>query len=250
MRKAAAAAFALLPLAVSAQPADPSLRASVLAEHSELSGSQADWNTVGMHLLYRWNNRQLADVELTRTRRFGLQDTQLAAGGAFPVNPVLTANLRVTHSPAARVLPRASVAGGLQYEFRPAWLLHGNVGTTRYIDTGVHRTSVMLEHYFGDWSALAGVHAARALGQDTYSGELRVTRYYGDGSSIGLFASEGDEASLVAPGSVALARVRSFAAVGQHALGGGWLLRYGAHHVRQGDFYVRRGVTLGVQTAF
>lgn len=246
-----AAALALLPMAVWGQAADsPSWRATVLAEHSELSRGYADWDTVGVQLLHRWSNRQLAEVELTRTRRFGMQDTQLAAGGAFPVNPSLTANLRVTHSPAARVLPRASVGGGLQYEFRPAWLLHGNLGTTRYIDTGVYRASLMLEHYFGDWSALAGVHTARALGQDAHAGELRVTRYYGDASSIGVVASAGDEASLVGPGNVALAKVRSLAAVGQHALGGGWLLRYGAHHVRQGDLYIRRGVTFGVQAAF
>jgi hypothetical protein len=50
---------------------------------------------------------------------------------------------------------------------------------------------------------------------------------------------------------VALEHVRSLALVGKHTLGAGpWALRWGLHHVRQGDFYTRRGATLGVQRDF
>ena len=240
-----------LPLAAGAQQAQlPHWRAAVEAEHSRLDNGYADWNAATLRLSRHWSRRQLAEVELVRTRRFGLEDTEVAAGGAFPLGDALTASLRASHSPTHRVLPRASVGAGLQYEFRPAWLLHGGLRHTRYDSTDVDRASVMLEHYFGNWGVLAGLHSARAFGQDTRTGELRATWYYGDRSSVGAIASAGREVVETGPAATALASVRSVALVGAHALDARWTLRWSAHHVRQGGFYTRSGVTLGVQAAF
>lgn len=249
--KPLAIALLALPLASFAQSADtPAWRAALVTEHSNLSRGYADWNAVSLQLGRHWSRRELAEVELTETRRFGQSDSEVAAGGAFPLGDALTASLRATYSPTHRVLPRASLGGGLQYEFRPAWLLHGALRTTRYAATDVDQASVMLEHYFGNWSALGAVHAIRAFGQDTQAYELRGSYYYGDASSVGLIASTGREVTQLGAGALAFARVHSLALVGRHALDGRWSLRYGLHRVRQGDFYTRSGVTLGVQAAF
>lgn len=240
-----------LPLAATAQDASaPHWRAAVEAEHSDLDNGYADWNAATLRLSRHWSRRQLAELQLTRTRRFGLEDHELAAGGAVPLSDALTASVQATWSPTYRVLPRASLAGWLQYEFRPAWLLHGGLRHTDYRASDVNRASVMLEHYFGDWSVLAGLHAVHAFGQDTRTGELRATWYYGERSSVGAIASAGREVVETGPGATALASVRSVALVGAHALDARWTLRWGAHHVRQGDFYTRTGVSLGVQAHF
>jgi YaiO family outer membrane protein len=249
--RAVACALLALPLSTLAQtPQPPHWRAALVTEHSSLDKGQSDWDAVSLQLGRHWSKRQLAEVELTETRRFGLRDTEFALGGAMPLGAALTASVRVTHSPTHRVLPRASMGGNLQYEFRPAWLLHGGLKTTRYGNTDVDQASVMLEHYFGNWSALGALHAIRAFGQHTQAAELRGSYYYGDASSVGAIASSGEEVTATGPGTQVLARVRSLALVGRHAFDARWSLRYGLHRVRQGDFYTRSGVTLGVQADF
>lgn len=234
-----------------AQTSYPVNRAALLGEHSRLDNGTPDWNAISLQLSRHWSQRQLAELELTQTRRFGESDTEVAVAGTAALAPALTGSLRFAYSPTHRVLARHGETLGLQWEFRKAWLLHGSFRHTRYSDVVVNQGSVMLEHYFGDYSALAGVHTVRAFGRTNHVFELRGAWYYSDASSISLIASSGDEAAQVAPGTVALARVQSVALTGKHAPGGGpWALRYGAHWVRQGDFYQRRGATLGVQRHF
>jgi YaiO family outer membrane protein len=235
-----------------AQAADtvPVNRAALSFEHSSLDRGLGDWRAATLQLGRHWSQRQLVEADVTQTRRFGQDDTEWGLGGAVPLSPSLTASGRLTNSPTHRVLARHSAAAQLQYEFRRAWLLHGGIKHTRFDATDVEQASLMLEHYFGDFSALAGVHAARAFGERTEAYELRATWHYAEGSSAGVIASNGDEAAQVGPGTIALARVRSLALVGRHAVNPTWTLRWGLHHVRQGSFHTRKGASLGVQAAF
>lgn len=249
--RAALAALLALPALAAAQPAAPVDRAALLVERSDLHNGTPDWRTLTLQLGRHWSPRQLAEVELTETRRFGQRDTELALGGALPLAHRLTGSLRLAHSPTHRVLARASAAGSLQYEFRPAWLLHGGLKRSWYDAADVSQASVLLEHYFGDFSALAGAHAVRAFGTTSHVFELRGNWYYGDASYVGFIAAAGDEAAQVAAGALALARVRSLALAGRHAVQGTpWSLRYGLHRVRQGGFHTRTGASLGLQRDF
>ncbi len=244
------ATAALASVAAAAQPVHPEYRAALTAEQSHLSNGSPDWKQLSLQVGRHWSQRQMLELELTETRRFGLDDTEAAIAGAMPLTDKLTASGRIATSPTHRVLARGSQALALQYEFQPAWLLHGAFKHTRYDATDVDQASVMLERYFGNWSALVAAHTTRAFHETAHGGEFRLAHYYGDASSIGLYLASGDEAGQVAPGTVAISRVRSAALVGQHRLSPRWSLRYGAHHVRQGRFYTRTGAHLGVQAAF
>lgn len=251
-RPVAALASACLTCAsVFAQQGEPpKWQAATSFEHSHLSAGLGEWHTSSLQIARRWDRRQFFEGELTQARRFGLEDTEVAAGGSLALGARLTASLRASYSDTHRVLPRAGASFGLQYEFRPAWLLHGGMRLTRYSEQRVSQASLLVEHYFGDWGALAGVHVAHASGRDGTVGELRLHRYFDDGSRFGLLASTGHEVSTVAPGDVRLTSVRAVALLGQQALSRGWFLRYGVHWIRQGDFYTRRGINFGLQAAF
>lgn len=250
MRTAAAALLLALPLLAVAQD-QPSTHVGVSTEASHLSNGTPDWASVTLHVGRQWDKRTGVNAELTETRRFGERDTEAAVEGWIPLSPTLTLSTRLAASPTHRVLARDSAGAGLQWEFRKAWLLHTGLRHTRYPSVDLTEGSLMLEHYFGDFSALAGVRAVRGFGATQYVGELRAAWYYSDTSSVSLIATDGDEASQAGPGSVVLTRVRALALVGKHALGAGpWLLRYGAHYVRQGSLYNRSGATLGVQRDF
>lgn len=225
-------------------------RAGVETEFSHLDNGSPAWESLTLRLSRQWDKRKFAEAALTRTRRFGQEDTQAAGTLAWPVTPALVATVTGHVSPTHRVLPKHGLGLSGQWEFRKAWLLHGGFKHARYDTTTVDTASVMLEHYFGNWSVLGAVHAAQAVGQRTHAGELRATYYYGDASSVGLILSSGDEATQLGPASVAVTPVRALALVGRHDLDGPWSLNWSAHHVRQGGFYTRSGGHVGVQYDF
>lgn len=240
--------FGLLPAVAGAQT--PVQRITLGAEHSGLSGPYADWNGQSVRYLRQWSTRAVFEAELGHSHRYGLHDTEAAVGGSLPLAEQLTLGLRATYSPTHQVAPRHSASANLQWEFRRAWLLHGGWRHTRYDATPVNTGSLKLEHYFGDWSALAAVHATRALGRDTRSYELRASRYYGEGSSVGLILSRGDEATALGAGNVVLARVQALALVGRHGVSGPWALRYSLSRTEQGSFHTRTGASVGVEYDF
>lgn len=225
-------------------------RVNLVVERSNVDNGSGDWLATTLRYGRHWSQRQVAEVELTQTRRFGLDDTEVAVTGSAPLSQALTINGRLTYSATHRVLPEGSAAAALQYEFAPAWLVHGGWKATRYPDTDVNQGALMLEHYFGNWSALAGAYRTRAFGQDTMAYVLRGSYYYGQDASVSLYLASGDEVAQTGPGTQAISSVRSVTLVGQHGLSQRWTLRYGLHYVEQGTFYTRKGASLGVQYTF
>lgn len=252
MRRLLLALALLLPPAALAQQAGPQDRILFLADHSRLDRSFADWNEATALISRHWSARQVAELGLTRTRRFGLDDTRVDLGMSAPINERLTGAVQASASPSHRVLPRYAVGGQLQYEFARGWLAHGGARHTRYEadSTQVNQLRLAVENYTGPFSVLAAWSPARALGQDTHTVELRGSYYYGQDSSVGLILARGDEATQLGPGQVVLADVRSVALTGRQELGPGRWLLWGVNRTHQGSFYTRTGATLGLQLAF
>lgn len=247
----------LLPLLLSACTACASTggtapidRVSLQEERNRLDRGLPDWQETTLRFSREWDRRHLVEGELARVRRFGLEDAQWRLGYTRPLSPALTGSVEAGASPTHRVLARHVLGARLQYEFQPAWLVHGGLRRTSYNDGQVHQAQLALERYVGNFGLLAGWTPARALGQSTNTVEGRATWYHGDRSSVGVIAAAGDEATQLPGGRVVLAAVRSIALVGRQDLAPGWSLLYGAQRVRQGDFYNRTGATLGLQAAF
>ena len=245
-------ALALLPLPSLAQPAatPPVDRLKVTGEHNRLGNGYRDWNELTVGYSRQWDRRELAEIALSRTHRFGASDTQVEAGYTRPFGPQLTLSAQVAFSPTSRVLPRHGAELGAQYEFMPAWLAHARLRHTVYRTTSVDQATLMLERYFANYSASLAWRTVRALGTQANGIELRGNAYYGDDSYVGLIASAGDEATPTAPAIVKLADVRAMALVGRHRLQPGWSAIYALNRTRQGSFYTRTGFSVGVQHDF
>lgn len=246
----ALAGIACWPLAATAQDAPVVNRLQLSAEHNRLDKGLADWQEVSLRYSRHWERRELAEVVLTHARRFGQTDSQVEANYVRPFSPRLTASTQLTFSPSHHFLARHSVDAGVQYEFLPAWLLHTRLRHTRYDTASVDQGTLMLERYFGNFSASLAWRPVRALGTHANGFEVRASRYYGDDSSIGLIASSGQEATQLGAGVIELADVRSLALVGRHRLAAHWSLSYAANRTRQGRFYRRTGLGAGVQHDF
>ena len=247
-----AIALALPNLAAMAQDQtpQPQIRAAASVERSQLSGGLDDWTEYSVGLSRRSGPREVVEASLLETRRFGIKDTQLAAGFSHPLSSALTLSVDASISSTHRVLAQRALGAVLQYEFAHSWLVHGGYRHTRYDNTNVQRGTIRLEHYFGDFSASAGWYPVRALGTRADSFDARAAWYYAQDSSVGIAIARGDEATQVAAGAIVMAPVRSVAISGRQALGPRLSLNWSLFRSEQGNFYTRTGFYAGVQAVF
>lgn len=247
MKRAALFALASASIAITGAHAQTSV--GVHVAHDHLSNNTPDWREATIQLQHQYGPRRNAGIALTQVERFGLQDNQISGMFAMPVGSALVATAEASISDTHRVLARNALGVTLQYEFAPAWLVHGGVRTTDYDAVRVNQGLLMLEHYFSSFSVAAGWRPARAFNTTAHSGELRASYYYQDKNSIGVIVAGGKEATSIA-GNVSLTSLRSAAIVGRHWMNRNWMLNYSVGHTRQGDFYTRNGLSLGLQYTF
>lgn len=219
-------------------------------ERQQLSNNSPDWQEHTLRLQRSFGQRQLGEFSLVQTERFGKPDDQYNALYAHPLSPQWGLALEASVSPTHRVLPQHSVGGMLQYEFAPTWLVHGGVKSTHYNNTVVQQGTVMLEHYVASFSWALAWKPVRALGSTPSSAELRGSYFYGERSVVSLSLADGQEATEVAANDIRLADVRSAALNGRHWLNRDWALTYVVSSTRQGNFYTRNGLRIGVQYSF
>lgn len=217
--------------------------------HEHLNNGSPNWHESAIRMSHEIAPRRLVDLSVTRTERFNLSDSQISAAYTAPLSRELTASIEANASPSHRVLARNAFGTMLQYEFAPAWLIHAGARTTRYDDVRVNQSLLMLEHYFSNFSWSVGWRPARAFHTTAHSGELRGSYYYGDRNSVGIILAGGKEAASIG-GTVALTSLRSATLIGRHWLSRDWAFNYGIGSSRQGEFYVRNGVSIGVQHTF
>lgn len=234
----------------SAQTAGRPNTLEVAHERASLSNGQIDWRETSLQIDHRYAPRQSAGLALRQTRRFGLDDTAIDLNGSRPLGERLTASLEASASPTHRVLAKHALGASLQFEFAPAWLLHTGFKNTRYDNANVNQGLLMLERYVSSFSGSIAWRPVSALGTHANGFEFRGNYYYGDKSMVGLILASGQEATTVNSQTVALADVRSVALLGRHRVRDDWAVTYAISRTKQGSFYDRSGVRLGVQHAF
>lgn len=251
-RALAALLAALIALPVSAQsaPAAAPLSFELAAGRQQLSNGSPDRTESSARVTHGWGTRQLSELGLVQTERFGLRDDQFTGQLVRPLGPLLTATVDASLSPSHRVLAHYHLGGMLQYEFAPAWLMHGGLRSTHYDTATVTQGTVMLEHYVSSFSWLAAWRPVQTQGSSTSSLELRGSYYYSDKNSMGLSVASGQEAARIDSSTLLLTDVHSATWFGRHWLTPGWALNYEWGSTRQGDFYTRQGWRIGVQHLF
>jgi YaiO family outer membrane protein len=219
------------------------------ASTQRLNNNLPSWRETTVQYTQQAGSETLLGTGLTRTSRFNLNDWQFNALYSTKLSSALRASLDANVSPSHRVLARYALDGQLHYEFQPAWLAHVGLKTSSYNDATVNQLPLGLEHYFSAFSISLGLRPTRAFGRTVYSGEARGNFYYDDHNSVGFLVASGREATPIGA-NVALIDVRAVAIIGQHWLNRHWALTYAVNRTRQGTFYTRRGVDVGIQYAF
>lgn len=229
----------------------PEIRKVVRAATStqRLSNNLPSWRETTVQYTQQTGSETFLETGLTRASRFNMDDWQFNALYSTKLSSALRASLDANVSPSHRVLARYALDGQLQYEFQQAWLANVGLKTSSYNDARVNQLQFGLEHYFSAFSISVGLRPTRVFGRTVYSGEVRGNFYYDDRNSVGLLIASGREATPIGA-NVALADVRAVAIIGQHWLNRHWGLTYAVNRTRQGTFYTRQGIDVGIQYAF
>lgn len=219
-------------------------------ERQQLSNGSSDWYEQAVRVRRTRGQREAQEVAVVQAQRFGLTDNQYGVLLVHPLGESLTMSAEASTSPEHQFLPQRSVGLQLQYELGPHWLAHAGAKESRYTDLTVAQGTLGLEHYVSVFSWALFWRQIQALGQTASSTELRGNLYYGDKSYIGLSYAAGQEVAQVSGSTLQLVEVQSVALSGRHELLRRWFFNYGVSSTRQGDFYTRNGVRLGVQYLF
>jgi YaiO family outer membrane protein len=243
----ASAGFAIAAHAGDAAQPDVSARFSSAVER--LSNGTPDWRENSASVQLGFAPHQVLDLTAGDISRFGLHDNHFGASYTQPLGSALAASVDASASTTHHVLARHTLGAELQYEFAPAWLVHGGARSSSFDSATVNGGLLALEHYFGQYSVTLGWKPTRAFGATASGAEARASWYYGERNAVTLIAAGGREAASIR-GGVALTDVRALALTGRHWLDRRWALAWALDHTRQGNLYNRNGLSLGAQYAF
>ncbi len=223
--------------------------AGLLIGADQLTQGRGSWRNESVFIDRKWANGHTGGLRANTIRRFGLNDSQFEGYYSLPLQDKLRAGIELQASPTHQVVARNGVGANVQYEFAKAWLVHASARQLRYDSVTVDQLSAGIEHYVGNWGAYAGIINSRAYGTDNQTWVGRVSRYYGERNRVNLVIANGREPVNIA-GVVSPSDVRSANLAGRHWLSQNVALDYSAGITRQGDFYTRRGASLGITVAF
>jgi YaiO family outer membrane protein len=244
-----AAALALLALSIAAPVQATSTTVGVDWTGESLGQDQPDWREVSARLQHTLAPREVLDLAITGSTRFGLHDRQFGLNYAVPLSSTVVASLEANASPSHKVLARHAIGAALQVEFVPTWLVHGGLRTTSYDNAHVLQGLVMLEHYVGPWRLAGSWRPTRAFGGTAHGVAAQAAWYYGDKDFVNVSVASGREAATASNG-VSVSNVRSYGLNGRHQFGPEWSLQYGLARTRQGSLYTRTGLHFGMAHSF
>jgi YaiO family outer membrane protein len=218
-----------------------------------LTGGRPDWESRYLEGAYRFGERQTLYGQLRETERFGLRDTEVMAGLYLPLSRSWTALVEASGSETHRVLPHSSIYGELHLEFLRGWGAKAGLRRSKFTNAEVDVRVLGFERYFGAWRAAYTLYSGRPEQAADWeeAHQLRLDRYYGERSSIGLAFTSGREAENVGPPlGIVVSDVESVSLIGRHWLGNSWAVSYELLAHEQGDLYRRRGLRIGARYGF
>ena len=217
----------------------------------ELGGGLPAWNMQYLDYQRTLAPRHLLSGGVQRVERFDQADVELRAGWAQPWTEAWSFALEAGIAPGADVLPRWSGRFRLRRELGEGWGVHGALSHASYAADDLTTAAVGAERYLGAWYGALSVHAGRLQGADTtWSGQLRLERFYAMDSRAGLILAAGRETESIGDGRFLTSSTRGLALVGLHRLTPHWGFGWEWLVHDQGDAYTRRGFRVGLRHDF
>ncbi len=187
---------------------------------------------------------------LLREQRFGEWDQGAEAGAVIALDRHWTLQPEVGYQPSPYFLPRWHADLRLQRSLPAGFLGAVSLRRTDYETTRVDRLALGAERYWNSWRAGYTLNITDVANAGTPIGhDLALDYYYSGLSHAGLRLTVGKE-EAVQEQQLITSDVRAISLQGRHWLDSRWALTWEMGHHRQGDYYTRRWLQLGLRHAF
>jgi YaiO family outer membrane protein len=161
---------------------------------------------------------------VTRSSRFDLDDTTVAAGAYWPLGAADTLVVEAGYSPSHRVLARSSAQAAWARQWGGGWGTQLGVRHLGYAATDVTIGELTLERYLGAFRFAYTYNPSRSSAAGTAAGHrVQGGYYYGGFSTVQLVLAAGDEVDKPsAAAAVVPVEVRGAALFGLQQIGCDW----------------------------
>jgi YaiO family outer membrane protein len=219
--------------------------------YSTLNNGYGDWSGFYINAEMKLAERNNVYCEIRQTSRFSKSDTEVRGGFYDPINDRVTVIVEVTASNTHLVLPERSIYGMVEYEVNQNWDVSMGGRHFDYNFADLNLLTFGLEHYWGNYRVSYTRNQGYMLGHGMANSNLfQLSRYYGDMNWVGITALAGRELETLVTDRVTSSKVLALAVSGSHSLTPRLALTYALGNYRQGNFYVRNGVQLGLRRQF
>lgn len=214
-----------------------------------LTRGYSNWRHQYLDVLIPMAERGLLLMQGLQADRFASSDQSLGATYAYPTRAgILSADIALSHQP---VFLARDVAGAAWTGFLPGGVnLLLNARRSRFADSETMNHGIGLEAYRNAFrfSALA-THSKLEHRQ---SGWVRrwQAQWFGETNRAGFTYASGSEPTMLSPGRLTGADIETVQVDGVFSLGSGYALTTALWRSRQGEFYHRTGIQLGVRISF
>jgi YaiO family outer membrane protein len=217
----------------------------------DLGNGRPDWNAQYVEYQRRSAPGHFLSGSVARAERFNAADVEGRVSWARPWNANWSFGLEGSLAPGADVLPRRSGRFRLQRTLGDGWGMHGGLYRAGYASDDLTTATAGAERYAGHWYGGVTVNASRLQGADTtWSGQLRLDRYYATDSRVGLIVAAGRETESIGAGRFLTSSTRGLSLLGQHRWAPQWSINWELLVHEQGDAYTRRGFRAGLRHDF
>lgn len=244
--------LALLPGTTLAQPLPSRYTVLNLERSAEaLDNDNSDWTSTTFTAARHGRERSWLLGQWQSLQRFDVTDNQYLIGGYGAVGRRLGLTLAGSFSPDHRLVPENSVTGDLGLALNDAWTAHLGGTHSHFSQENATTLQTGIEFQRRPWRL--GYTFSNGRLQSGKSGNSHSATsdwYYGQSNQIGVALGTGGQAIRIDPDTVVITDVRSAALAGRHWLSSVWGFSYSYGSTRQGEFYTRRGGSLGLLLRF
>jgi YaiO family outer membrane protein len=231
--------------------ADRDLRVQFGGAHESLSGGRDPWRSVTLDVSSTRNGQTVYGA-VRETTRFSVLDHQFMAGFSHRLSPRLTAVTELEVSPSHQLLAQWAILGQLIAAAGNGWNVQPAFRHGTYTTASVNMGAVTAERYWGPYRGAYTLYVGHLAG----GGVAPSHRAHGDyfygryESNVGFSLATGHELENVEFRGVLKTEVRSAAVVGRQWLTPRWFVVYDAVIHKQGTYYTRKRLGLGLGHRF
>lgn len=234
-----------------AQTGTNSNEMALSASRDTLGRQYADWRATQIDLAHRSSEGTSIYGSAIETERYSLTDHAVLAGTGFALSPQWSMTFEGNTSPSHKVLAKWSALAQLQRNLGDGWDVQAGVRQTEYSAASTVLTMLTAERYWNSYRAALTGYLGHLAGEgNSPAASLQVDYFYSDQSRVGLLLSGGRETENQPGTGVRVSDTREAAVIGQHWLNSRWAISYVALVHRQGDFYTRHELQLGLRRRF